>query len=99
MERTGDLDGWRRGAAGRVGTSYGYDYAHDVVTMTEAATVPMGIPAPPYPVVTTLQYDPAGNLVGKTDPRNVGTSYSYDSLNRLTQTVEAANAPRYRRYC
>ncbi len=82
-----------------VGTSYGYDWKNDVVTITEAATVPMGIPAPPYPVVTTLQYDPAGNLVGKTDPRNVGTSYSYDSLNRLTQTVEAANAPRYRRYC
>jgi RHS repeat-associated protein len=34
---------------------------------------------------TTYAYDPAGNLIAKTDAKGVTTSYVYDALNRLTK--------------
>src|SRR3990172_7615105 len=34
---------------------------------------------------TTYGYDPAGNMVSKTDAKGVTTSYVYDAANRLTK--------------
>ncbi len=33
---------------------------------------------------TTYQYDPAGNVISKTDARGITVNYSYDALNRIT---------------
>ena len=39
-------------------------------------------------VVTTV-YDDAGNVASRTNARGFTTSYSYDALNRLTQSEDA----------
>jgi len=38
--------------------------------------------------VTQFAYDPAGNLIGKTDREGRITTYEYDSLNRLIKTID-----------
>ncbi len=35
--------------------------------------------------ITTYEYDQASNLIHRTDPRGIITTYSYDSLNRLKE--------------
>lgn len=43
--------------------------------------------------LTTAIYDAADNVVGIINPLGVGTSYTFDYLNRRTVTVEAASLP------
>src|SRR6516165_2875777 len=53
--------------------SYGYDALNRLSSVTD----PSG--------VTTYSYDAVGNLSGYTYPNGVATSYTYDTLDRLTQ--------------
>jgi YD repeat-containing protein len=39
---------------------------------------------------TSYSYDASGNLLTRTDARNITTSYSYDALNRVTQKTYPA---------
>ncbi|MFO0852423.1 MAG: RHS repeat-associated core domain-containing protein [Gemmataceae bacterium] len=73
-------------------TSYTYDALGRLTAVYEAAhlsaanaTAWLGHAAP----VTRYDYDLADNLTGTTDPLLVRTSYSYDALNRRTETLEA----------
>jgi RHS repeat-associated protein len=43
--------------------------------------------------VTTYKYDKASNLIERKDPRNIITSYTYDSLNRLATKDYSDSTP------
>jgi len=43
--------------------------------------------------LTDFDYDPAGNLIGRTDKEDRNTGYAYDALNRLKTVTETATPP------
>ncbi len=66
-------------------TSYVYDSGNRLVTLTDLAVVQAD--GSQDDLTTQYVYDAAGNLVQERDPRGIITSYSYDGLNRLTDTI------------
>jgi len=51
--------------------------------------------APARDIVTTAEYDAAGNLIRSIDPMGNATLLIYDALNRLVKTVRSASDPDY----
>ncbi len=49
-------------------------------------------------LVSSFEYDPAGNLITRTDPQDHTTRYFYDALNRLTSVIDAAGGETRYRY-
>ncbi|MBL8793407.1 MAG: SBBP repeat-containing protein, partial [Planctomycetia bacterium] len=77
-----------------VTTSFAYDNLDRRVRTIEAFAAPTALPGLNHaPPVTTYAYDANDNVVGITDARGVGTSLSYDALNRLAVRTDAASAP------
>src|SRR5262249_52064879 len=92
-------------------TLYGYDLAGRLSKTVQNASQPSydnsyttGDPSlsayqggrdPAQDLVTTSQYDPAGNLVKTTDPLGHVTLTGYDRLSRPIKTVRSASQPAY----
>lgn len=51
--------------------------------------------APARDIITTAEYDAAGNLIRSIDPLGNATLLVYDALNRLVKTVRSASDPDY----
>jgi len=58
-------------------TTSSYDSARELVSSTAPATA-----AAPSGATTTSTYDPAGNMLTRTDPNGVTTTWSYTPLNK-----------------
>ncbi|MGH9762798.1 MAG: hypothetical protein ACREAC_18400, partial [Blastocatellia bacterium] len=74
--------------ANGVNTGYSYDKDERLSTVTDNASVVTGSTRPASGV-TTYSYDVAGNLSGFLYPNSVQTSYTYNTLNRLTNMTVA----------
>jgi RHS repeat-associated protein len=100
VEPRGNVSGC--GCAGQYTTSYGYDPAGHLLTITD----PLGKPSAAYTydrVGRTLTardalnrqtgwtYDPLGRIASVSDPLSKMTSYGYDDLGRLTSVTDALN--------
>jgi RHS repeat-associated protein len=73
-------------------TSYDYDTLNNLKTVNQGAQTRdfvydalsrLTSAANPESGTTSYQYDNGGNLIVKTDERNVSTHYAYDNLNRV----------------
>jgi RHS repeat-associated protein len=72
-------------AAGMVTTSTFDDAGQAIKVSQPAYTPPGGTSVTPS---VTNEYDPLGNLVKRTDPLGLSTTFTYDRLNRLVRRVE-----------
>jgi YD repeat-containing protein len=84
----------QKGASGDVARTRAFTYngLSELVTSAnpETGTVCYGV----WSGSTCINgYDADGNLVAKTDPRNITTYYAYDNLNRLISKTFSSNAP------
>ena len=69
--------------------TYTYDALNRLASAKDNRVASQGGPASPM----TYSYDPAGNPSGYAYPNGVQMGFVFDTLNRLTQTCEAASAP------
>ena len=66
-------------------TTYDYDSGNRLVTMTEMTVVQAD--GSQHDLTTYYTYDAAGNMVRELDPRKILTTYIYDGLNRIVDTM------------
>ncbi|HJZ46837.1 MAG TPA: hypothetical protein VKE41_06710, partial [Roseiflexaceae bacterium] len=80
----------RRDPADQV-TSFDYDNADRLITVTENATSG-ACPIVPCNVITQYQYDRAGNRIKIIDPLGHARSFAYDAANEQTAHISASDA-------